>query len=57
MYLERKILSKIHGEAYRDFSAIIGWNDLKEAVKAYGKEEEYFTSLVPDLRDKDPDDR
>ncbi|KAG4085078.1 leukotriene A4 hydrolase [Neocallimastix lanati (nom. inval.)] len=56
MYLERKILSKLHGEQYRHFSAIIGWNDLKEAVKAYGKEEEYFTSLVPDLRDKDPDD-
>jgi len=57
MYLERKILSKIHGEAYRDFSAIIGWNDLKEAVNAYGKEQENFTALVPDLRNKDPDDR
>jgi len=56
MYLERKILSKIHGEAYRDFSAIIGWNDLKEAVNAYGKEQENFTALVPDLRNKDPDD-
>ncbi|OUM60771.1 hypothetical protein PIROE2DRAFT_45954 [Piromyces sp. E2] len=56
MYLERKILSKLHGEAYRDFSAIIGWNDLKEAINAYGKEQEYFTSLVPDLRNKDPDD-
>jgi len=57
MYLERKILSKIHGEAYRDFSAIIGWNDLKEAVNAYGKEQENFTALVPDLRNKDHDDR
>lgn len=56
MYLERKILSKLHGEAYRDFSAVIGWNDLKESVKAYGKEEEFFTALVPDLRERDPDD-
>jgi len=56
MYLERKIIAKLHGEEYRHFSAIIGWNDLKAAVDAYGKEEEYFTALVPDLRDKDPDD-
>jgi len=56
MYLERKILSKLHGEAYRDFSAIIGWNDLNAAIEAYGKEDENFTALVPDLREKDPDD-
>jgi leukotriene-A4 hydrolase len=56
MYLERKILSKLHGEKYRDFSAIIGWNDLKEAVNNYGTEQDFFTALVPDLRDRDPDE-
>jgi len=56
MYLERKILSKLHGEKYRDFSAIIGWNDLKEAVNNYGTEQDYFTALVPDLRNRDPDE-
>ncbi|ORX79570.1 leukotriene A4 hydrolase [Anaeromyces robustus] len=56
MYLQRIILSKLHGEKYRDFSAIVGWNDLKSDVDNYGTEQAYFTALVPDLRDRDPDE-
>lgn len=28
MYLERRIIAAVHGEAYRDFSSIIGWKAL-----------------------------
>lgn len=56
VYIERKIISALHGEEYRQFSAIIGWNDLKDSVVNYGSEKAYFTALVPDLRNQDPDD-
>ena len=54
-YLERRILAAVHGETYRDFSAIIGWKDLEDVVAAYGDTHE-FTKLVPNLKGKDPDD-
>ncbi|KAL1984869.1 hypothetical protein VTN96DRAFT_8624 [Rasamsonia emersonii] len=54
-YLERRILGAVHGEAYRHFSAIIGWKGLTDAVEHFGKDHE-FTKLVPDLKGKDPDD-
>lgn len=28
IYLERRIIAVVHGEAYRDFSSIIGWKAL-----------------------------
>ncbi|EPS29094.1 hypothetical protein PDE_04043 [Penicillium oxalicum 114-2] len=55
VYLERRILAAVHGEAYRHFSAIIGWKALKDSVDHFGKDHE-FTKLITDLKGKDPDD-
>lgn len=44
-----------HGEAYRHFSAIIGWKSLTDSVEHFGHDHE-FTKLVTDLKGKDPDD-
>ncbi|KAJ5990866.1 hypothetical protein N7499_011414 [Penicillium canescens] len=62
VYLERRILAAIghanfrsHGEAYRHFSAIIGWKSLTDAVEHFGNDHE-FTKLIVDLKGKDPDD-
>ncbi|KAJ5102893.1 hypothetical protein N7532_003422 [Penicillium argentinense] len=55
VYLERRILAAIHGEAYRHFSAIIGWKALTDSVEHFGHDHE-FTKLVTDLKGKDPDD-
>ncbi|TGO48753.1 hypothetical protein BOTNAR_0460g00050 [Botryotinia narcissicola] len=55
VYLERRIIAAVHGEAYRDFSSIIGWKALEDSVKLYGEDHE-FTKLVVDLKGKDPDD-
>lgn len=50
-----KIWHARHGEAYRDFSAIIGWNALSESITQLGENHE-FTKLVSNLHGKDPDD-
>ncbi|KAK8255833.1 putative leukotriene A-4 hydrolase like protein [Phyllosticta capitalensis] len=55
VYLERRIQAAIHGEPYRDFSAIIGWKALQDSVERMGTEHE-FTKLVVGLEGKDPDD-
>ncbi|TEY49950.1 hypothetical protein BOTCAL_0281g00080 [Botryotinia calthae] len=55
VYLERRIIAAVHGEAYRDFSSIIGWKALEDSVKLYGEDHE-FTKLIVDLKGKDPDD-
>lgn len=55
VYLERRIMSSLHGEAHRHFSAIIGWKALTDAINNYGEDHEY-TKLIPDLKGKDPDD-
>ncbi|KAF2433615.1 putative leukotriene A-4 hydrolase like protein [Tothia fuscella] len=54
-YLERRIQAEIHGEPFRDFSAIIGWKALQDSIERYGEDHE-FTQLVIDLKGKDPDD-
>ncbi|KAL5364578.1 peptidase family M1-domain-containing protein [Aspergillus floccosus] len=54
-YLERRILAAVHGEAYRHFSAIIGWKALSDSVDHFGHDHE-FTKLITDLKGKDPDD-
>lgn len=55
-YLERRILASIHGnDAWRDFSAIIGWKALTDSVEQFGHDHE-FTKLVVDLKGQDPDD-
>ncbi|KAJ5777112.1 hypothetical protein N7520_000358 [Penicillium odoratum] len=55
VYLERRILAAIHGEAYRHFSAIIGWKSLTDSVEHFGHDHD-FTKLITDLKGKDPDD-
>ena len=57
VFLERKILAKMHSKAHADFSAIIGFKALEESVKNFtdsGKLE--FTKLVQNLEGVDPDD-
>ena len=54
-YLERRIQGHVHGEASRDFSAIIGWKALQDAVDNLGPQNA-FTKMVVDLKGKDPDD-
>lgn len=55
-YLERRIQASIHGDdAWRDFSAIIGWKALTDSIHQFGEEAE-FTKLIIDLKGKDPDD-
>ncbi|KAI9675378.1 MAG: hypothetical protein M1817_001282 [Caeruleum heppii] len=54
-YLERRIQAAVHGEAQRDFSAIIGWKALTDSINEFGEDHE-FTKLIPSLTDKDPDD-
>jgi len=55
VYLERRIMASLHGEAHRDFSAIIGWKALTDSINNYGEDHE-FTKLIVDLKGKDPDD-
>lgn len=57
MFIERKIISKMHGKKESDFSALIGVKALEESVIMY-KESGLMqmTRLVVDLKDVDPDD-
>ena len=55
MFLERKILGRLlGGEVYRDFCALGGWNDLRDAVDNFGADSP-LTALNPTLNDVDPD--
>ncbi|ABN64689.2 Probable leukotriene A-4 hydrolase (LTA-4 hydrolase) (Leukotriene A(4) hydrolase) [Scheffersomyces stipitis CBS 6054] len=72
VYIERRIIEGIataeaikagkkdpfaYGESMRHFSAIIGWNDLENSIKAMGNDAERFSPLVLDLKaGEDPDD-
>lgn len=54
VYLERRILAALHGEAYRHFSSIIGWNDLEESISRMDTQ---YSKLIQNLKDgSDPDD-
>ncbi|KAF4786075.1 leukotriene A-4 hydrolase/aminopeptidase [Colletotrichum scovillei] len=54
-YLERRIGMAVHGDAERDFSAIIGWKALEDAVALNGADSE-FTKLIINHKGIDPDD-
>lgn len=57
VYLERRIQGLIHGEPTRHFSAIIGWSDLENSIRAMGDSAERYSTLVQNLKDRsDPDD-
>lgn len=55
MFVERKIIGRMHGESYRHLSAIGGWKSLSECIKSRGADDP-LTCLVPDLTGIDPDD-
>lgn len=55
VFLERKIVGRMFGEAHRQFVSIGGWKDLADIVKTLG-EQHPFTKLVVDLKGVDPDD-
>ncbi|CAK7223409.1 Leucyl aminopeptidase yscIV [Sporothrix eucalyptigena] len=55
MYLERRIIAAIHGDAYFDFSAVIGWKALEDAVAGFGPTHDY-TKLLINHDGIDPDD-
>ncbi|RLO03510.1 hypothetical protein DYB28_012710 [Aphanomyces astaci] len=55
MWLQRKIMARIHSPLHFDFDASIGWNDLQHSIDRYGAAHE-FTKLVPTLDGCDPDD-
>ena len=57
VFIERKIAGRLHGEATRQFNAIIGYKALKESVDHF-KETNHmeFSCLCPCLRNCDPDD-
>ena len=54
--MERKITGRLHGEAFSEFSAILGWKALKDSVDQFGDDKDGFTQLVTKLEGKDPDD-
>ncbi|GMF59754.1 unnamed protein product [[Candida] boidinii] len=57
VYIERRIIGKLHGEKYRQFSAIIGWTDLENSIKSMGDSAKIYSTLIQDLKDgSDPDD-
>ncbi|KFA64967.1 hypothetical protein S40285_03866 [Stachybotrys chlorohalonatus IBT 40285] len=55
MYLERRIQASIHGDAEFDFSALIGWKALEDAIELFGKDHEY-TKLIINHDKVDPED-
>ncbi|CEP61330.1 bifunctional aminopeptidase/epoxide hydrolase LALA0_S03e00452g [Lachancea lanzarotensis] len=56
VYLERRIMGALHGEAARHFSALIGWNDLGNSIDSM-KNPDRFSKLVQNLQDgTDPDE-
>lgn len=55
VFVERKILARLHGEHQRHFSAIIGYRALTDSVELFGHDSP-ATLLNPDLSGIDPDD-
>ncbi|KAF1730406.1 Leukotriene A-4 hydrolase [Beauveria bassiana] len=55
VYLERRIGAGLHGEQEFDFSSIIGWKALEEAVNDFGHDHEY-TKLIISHKNVDPED-
>lgn len=56
VFIERKILGRLHGEATRQFEALSGLKSLQESVDLFGPDS-LKTVLNPDLRGgANPDD-
>ncbi|RHZ82002.1 hypothetical protein Glove_115g18 [Diversispora epigaea] len=55
VFIERKILGRLHGEKASEFNAIMGFKLLEEDIDHF-KDNPSFTVLVPKLQGIDPDD-
>jgi len=56
VFVEQKILGRLHGEPFRHFNAILKWSGLEETInEEFGPTHE-FTKLVPDLKGVHPED-
>ena len=55
MFLERKIISRLHSEVVRHMEYLNGYDALLSSINRYGADHE-FTKLVPTVKDVDPDD-
>lgn len=56
-YIERRIMSKIHGPAFRGLLLLVGYNDLIKTVDMLTKQgTPGLTRLEPEIDDVDPDD-
>ncbi|SPQ94386.1 unnamed protein product (mitochondrion) [Plasmodiophora brassicae] len=55
VYVERKIMGAIHGDAQFHFQAIGGWKHLMDDIEHFGAQNP-LTNLCPDLTGIDPDD-
>eukprot|EP00123_Amoebidium_parasiticum_P017081 comp23704_c0_seq1/m.40741 comp23704_c0_seq1/g.40741 ORF comp23704_c0_seq1/g.40741 comp23704_c0_seq1/m.40741 type:complete len:622 (-) comp23704_c0_seq1:650-2515(-) len=55
VFVERKIIQRMHGEAHRHFHAILGWHALSQTIGHMG-EKDPLTKLVVDLKEVHPDD-
>ena len=56
VFIERKIIGRLNGEAERDFMSNLKWKELEEAVYEEFSPDHEFTKLVPSLIGVDPDD-
>lgn len=54
-FLERKILGRVYGEGWRQFTSIIGAANMREAVRKF-EDKPSGTRLVTDNTDVDPED-
>ena len=56
VFIERKIIGRLNGEAQRHFMSNLKWKELEEAVYEEFSPDHEFTKLVPSLIGVDPDD-
>ncbi|RKP05019.1 leukotriene a-4 hydrolase, partial [Thamnocephalis sphaerospora] len=55
VFIERKILGRLHGEPARQFSSILGVQELQKDIDLFGADNP-LTALRPNLTGVDPDD-
>ncbi|CAG8521677.1 7152_t:CDS:10 [Ambispora leptoticha] len=55
VFVERKILGRLHGEKERQFQSIIGYRHLMDSIEKFGADNP-LTALAPKLDGVDPDD-
>lgn len=56
VFVEQKIVGRLHGSEYRDFHALHGQSELIDTIKNQLKNEPELTKLVVDLSNVGPDD-